>query len=93
MSQNPTDEYAKLLQKYHDLAAGVRVIRRAAERAFRNGALPPIERIGVTPVEECEAIARAIYAAAAAAAKQHENTRSRPRLVPSEQETGMIGHR
>ena len=37
MSQNPTDEYAKLLQKYHDLAAGVRVIRRAAERAFRNG--------------------------------------------------------
>jgi hypothetical protein len=93
MSQNPTDEYAKLLQKYHDLAAGVRVIRRAAERAFRNGALPPIERIGVTPVEECEAIARAIYAAAAAAAKQHQNTRSRLRLVPSEQETGMIGHR
>ena len=85
MSQNPTDEYAKLLQKYHDLAAGVRVIRRAAERAFRNGALPPVERIGVTPVEECEAIARAIYAAAAA--KQHENTRSRPRLVPSEQGT------
>ncbi len=64
MSQNPTDEYAKLLQKYHDLAAGVRVIRRAAERAFRTGALPPVERIGVTPVEECEAIARAIYAAA-----------------------------
>ena len=93
MSQNPTDEYAKLLQKYHDLAAGVRVIWRAAERAFRNGALPPIERIGVTPVEECEAIARAIYAAAAAAAKQHQNTRSRLRLVPSEQETGMIGHR
>ena len=93
MSQNPTDEYAKLLQKYHDLAAGVRVIRRAAERAFRNGALPPIERIGVTPVEECEAIARAIYATAAAAAKQHQNTRSRLRLVPSEQETGMIGHR
>jgi hypothetical protein len=91
MSQNPTDEYAKLLQKYQDLAAGVRVIRRAAERAFRNGALPPVERIGVTPVEECEAIARAIYAAAAA--KQHENTRSRLRLVPSEQESGMIGHR
>ena len=90
MSQNPTDEYAKLLQKCQDLAAGVRVIRRAAERAFRNGALPPVERIGVTPVEECEAIARAIYAAAA---KQHENTRSRLRLVPSEQETGMIGHR
>ena len=85
MSQNPTDEYAKLLQKYHDLAAGVRVIRRAAERAFRNGALPPVEQIGVTPVEECEAIARAIYAAASA--KQHENTRSRPRLVPSEQGT------
>ena len=92
MSQNPTDEYAKLLQKYQDLAAGVRVIRRAAERAFRNGALPPVERIGVTPVEECEAIARAIYAAAGAA-KQHENTRSRLRLVPSEQESGMIGHR
>jgi hypothetical protein len=90
MSQNPTDEYAKLLQMYQDLAAGVRVIRRAAERAFRTGALPPFERIGVTPVEECEAIARAIYSAAA---KQHENTRSRLRLVPSEQETGMIGHR
>ena len=93
MSQNPTDEYGKLLQKYQDLAAGVRVIRRAAERAFRTGALPPVERIGVTPVEECEAIARAIYAAAAAAAKQHQNTRGRLRLVPSEQETGMIGHR
>ena len=47
----------------------------------------------MTPVEECEAIARAIYAAAAAAAKQHQNTRGRLRLVPSEQETGMIGHR
>jgi hypothetical protein len=84
MNENPADEYAKLLQKYHDLAAGVRMIRRAAERAFRAGALPPVERIGVTPLEECEAIARAIYAAAA---RQHENTRARPRLVPSEQKT------
>ena len=72
--------------------------RRARDSARRRAgvsqrALPPIERIGVTPVEECEAIARAIYAAAAAAAKQHQNTRGRLRLVPSEQETGMIGHR
>ena len=84
MNDDPADQFARLLQKYHDLAAGVRMIRRAAERAFRAGALPPVERIGATPLEECEAIARAIYAAAA---KQHENTRPRPRLVHSGQET------
>jgi hypothetical protein len=79
MNDDPADQFARLLQKYH-----VRMIRRAAERAFRAGALPPVERIGATPLEECEAIARAIYAAAA---KQHENTRHRPRLVHSGNET------
>jgi len=40
------------------------MIRRALDKAFRAGLLP-YERTGITPLEECEAIARAIYAAAA----------------------------
>jgi hypothetical protein len=54
---------AALLEKYDDLVDGIRLIRRAVDRASRVGILPH-GRIGVTPREECEAIARAIYAAA-----------------------------
>jgi hypothetical protein len=65
MSDSPGSDYAELLKKYHDLAASVRMIRRAVEKASRAGVLPPIDRIGISPLEECEGIARAIYAAAA----------------------------
>ena len=65
MSDSPGSDYAELLKKYHDLAAGVRMIRRAVDKASRAGVLPPIDRIGISPLEECEGIARAIYAAAA----------------------------
>jgi hypothetical protein len=65
MSESPGSDYAELLKKYNDLVAGVRMIRRAVEKASRAGALPPIDRIGVSPLEECEGIARAIYAASA----------------------------
>jgi len=40
-------------------------IRRAVDRASRSGALPPIELDGMTPVQQCEAIARVIYNARA----------------------------
>ena len=53
---------AAFLEKYDDLVDGIRLIRRAVDRAVRVGILPR-ERIGVTPREECEAIARSIYAA------------------------------
>jgi hypothetical protein len=72
MSENLGDEYAELLKKYHDLAAGVRMIRRAVDKAFRAG-IVPYERIGITPLEECEAIARAIYGATV---KQMERVRA-----------------
>jgi hypothetical protein len=46
MNENLSTEYARLLQQYSDLADGVRMIRRAVERACRAGALPSIERFG-----------------------------------------------
>jgi hypothetical protein len=61
-------EYTELLQRYHDLADGVRMVRRAADKACRVGVLP-YEPIGNSPLEECEAIARSIYGATA---KQQE---------------------
>jgi hypothetical protein len=64
MNRNPPYDYAKLLNEYHDLVGSVRMIRRAVDTAFREGILPH-EPIGLTPVEECEAIARAIYGATA----------------------------
>jgi hypothetical protein len=70
MSENFGADYTELLKKYHDLAHGIRMVRRAVDKAFRVGVLPPIERMGITPLEECEAIARVIYAATA---KQHEH--------------------
>jgi hypothetical protein len=65
MSQTLGAEYADLLRKYHELADGIRMVRRAVDRAFRTGVLPEIGHSGLTPVEECEAVARAIYDAAA----------------------------
>jgi hypothetical protein len=56
MNEDVSDDYAELLKKYRDLVEGVRMIRRALDKAFRAGILPH-ERIGITPLEECEAIA------------------------------------
>jgi hypothetical protein len=61
-----TDDDDDLLQRYRNLADAVHMIRRAAERAIRAGVLPAIElhRTGTTPLQECEAVARVLYAAA-----------------------------
>jgi hypothetical protein len=64
MSHTPGAEYAELLREYRELVDGVRMIRRAVDRAFRTGVLPSVEQSGLTPVQECEAVARAIYGAA-----------------------------
>jgi hypothetical protein len=64
MSDIVAAEYAELLRHYRDLVDGVRMIRRAVERASHAGALPPVEREATTPLQECEAIARSIHAAA-----------------------------
>jgi len=60
-SDNLAVEYTELLKNYSALAEGVRMIRRAAERASRSGLLPPIDHRRKTPLQECESIARAIY--------------------------------
>jgi hypothetical protein len=62
-----TDDDDDLPQRYRDLVDAVHMIRRAAERAIRAGVLPAIElhRTGTTPLQECEAVARVLYAAAA----------------------------
>lgn len=54
-------EYSELLRNYRELADGVRLIRRAVQRASRAGVLPTIEDPGRSPQQECEAIARVIY--------------------------------
>jgi uncharacterized hydantoinase/oxoprolinase family protein len=77
MSANLTTEYAELLQNYRNLVQGVGMIRRAVERAFRAGVLPSVDRSGSTPLQECEAIARAIYAAAV----QHKDQSTGGRLA------------
>jgi len=64
MSKTRTGVSAELL-KYQDLVSGVHMIRRAVEKASRAGILPSIERIGITPVEECELISRVLYSAVA----------------------------
>ena len=48
-------------QNYRDMALGIRMIREAIEQTFGLGVEP---HAGVTMLEECEAIARAIYRAA-----------------------------
>jgi hypothetical protein len=64
MSETFPADYAELLRSNRELLEGIRMIRRAAERASRAGVLPQIEHEGRTPREECEAIARAVYRAA-----------------------------
>jgi hypothetical protein len=56
--------YSDLLQKYQHQASGVRLIRRAVDKACRSGVLEPMTQLGTSPLEECEAIARVIYASA-----------------------------
>jgi hypothetical protein len=64
MNENLAADYAKLVKEYCELADRVRMIRRAVEKAFHAGVLSSIEPIRITPLQECEAIARAIYRAA-----------------------------
>jgi hypothetical protein len=58
-------EVSDELLKYQDLVSGVHMVRRAVEKASRAGILPSIERIGITPVEDCELISRLLYSAVA----------------------------
>jgi hypothetical protein len=64
MNANQTVEYFDLVNRYGELADGVRMIRRAVDRAIRAGVLSPLDRNPSTPLQECEAMARTIYAAA-----------------------------
>jgi len=67
MGEDIATNYAELEKKYRELAEALHMIRRAVDRAVRAGILPSIEqrpRRHVTPLQECEAIARAIYTAA-----------------------------
>jgi hypothetical protein len=64
MSETLAADYAKLVKEYCALADGVRMIRRAVEKAFHAGVLSSVKPIGITPLQECEAIARAICEAA-----------------------------
>jgi hypothetical protein len=57
------EEGCELLSKYNDLVYGIAMIRRAVDKASRAGVLP-YEPIGITPLEECERLARAIYTVA-----------------------------
>jgi hypothetical protein len=65
MSDNLAADYEELVKSYRELGEGVRMIRRAVERASRAGVLPAIDEPGRTPLQDCEAIARAIYQCAA----------------------------
>jgi len=65
---NSAVEYGDLLKRYHELAEAVHMVRRAAERAARAEVLPALARdfrAGMSAIEECEAIARALYGAGA----------------------------
>ena len=67
MSRDVPGNYAELEKKYRELADALHMIRRAVDRAVRAGILPSVDhrpRRRVTPLQECEAIARAIYSAA-----------------------------
>jgi len=63
--------YAKLLKDYRDLTEGVRMVRRAAEKACRAGVLPAMDHASRTPLQECEAVARAIYRSVMAPDRQN----------------------
>ena len=67
MGEDIADNYAELERKYRELNDALHMIRRAVDRAVRAGILPTVDhrpRLRTTPLQECEAIARAIYAAA-----------------------------
>ena len=67
MGEDIATNYAELERKYRELSDALHMIRRAVDRAVRAGILPTVDqrpRRRVTPLQECEAIARAIYAAA-----------------------------
>ena len=67
MGEDIATNYAELERKYRELNDALHMIRRAVDRAVRAGILPTVDhrsRRRVTPLQECEAIARAIYAAA-----------------------------
>jgi hypothetical protein len=69
MTERHDDAYTQLLKNYRDLTMAVRNIREAVERSFGASLLPSGEHTGATPVDECEVIARAIYALRAASHK------------------------
>jgi hypothetical protein len=48
-------------EQYRELAQGVRMIRQALEETFGTGILPNTEQVE-TPLQECDLIAKAIYA-------------------------------
>jgi hypothetical protein len=85
---NLADEYSELLINYHELAEGVRLIRRAVERACRAGVLLAIDLPRNTPRQECEAIARAIYQSALTA-RHHDETTSLAGLSPDDPSTSV----
>jgi hypothetical protein len=64
MNDNLAADYVKLVKEYSDLADRVRMIRRAVQKASQAGVLSAVEPVGITPLLECEAIARAIHEAA-----------------------------
>jgi hypothetical protein len=74
-------EYEKLQKDFRELTEGVRMIRRATDRACRGGVLPAIEEGALTPLQECAAIARAIYRA----------TRTPDHQRPLGRKAGMAG--
>jgi len=55
--------YQEAMRQYRELTQGVRMIREVVEQTFGAGVLPAGEYAGATPLQECEALARAIYAA------------------------------
>jgi hypothetical protein len=64
VSEAFVSEYEQLQKDLRDLTEGIRMIRRATDRACRDGVLPAVEEGTLTPLQECAAIARAIYRAA-----------------------------
>ena len=81
MSDSFTAEYAKLMDDYRGLVDGIHLIRRAVDRAHRGGVLPAVDEAGKSPLQECEAIARAIHRAVQPAGQHHR--RRAPRRSPA----------
>ena len=78
-SEAVVSDYEKLQKDYRELTEGVRMIRRATDRAHRGGVLPAIEASAKTPLQQCEAIARAIYRAVRT--PQHPQHQHSPRRL------------